>query len=133
VIAEKLLELVVGAASEGTTIFFSSHQVSEVEQIADRILLIDRGKLLLDTTLEMIAEDFRRIRGVYDAPPPAGSLAIEGVKRVSVDGRMVSVMVSHNSVRIAERMRAHAGASSVEVHPMSLKEIVLESLKREET
>jgi ABC-2 type transport system ATP-binding protein len=132
VMAEKLLELVVGAAAEGTTVFFSSHQVGEVEQIADRILLIDRGKLLLDTTLEMISEDFRRIRGVYDAPLPAGSLAVDGVKRVTVDGRMVSVMVSHNSVRIAERMRAHTGASSVEVLPMSLKEIVLESLMREE-
>ena len=133
VMAEKLLELVVGAAAEGATVFFSSHQVAEVEQIADRILLIDRGRLLLDTSLEMISEDFRRIRAVYDAPPPAGSLTLEGVKRVTVDGRVVSVMVSRDSARIAERMRGHSGASSVEVLPMSLKEIVLESLKRDET
>jgi ABC-2 type transport system ATP-binding protein len=133
VMAEKLLELVVGVAAEGATVFFSSHQVAEVEQIADRILLIDRGKLLLDTTLDMISEAFRRIRAVYDAPPPAASFAWEGVKRVTVDGRVVSVMVSQDSVRIADRMRAHSGASSVEVLPMSLKEIVLESLKRDET
>jgi ABC-2 type transport system ATP-binding protein len=52
VMAEKLLELVVGSAADGATIFFSSYQVAEVEQIADRILLIDRGQLLLDTTLD---------------------------------------------------------------------------------
>ena len=133
VMAEKLLELVVGAAADGATVFFSSHQIAEVEQIADRILLIDRGQLLLDTTLDMIAQDFRRIRGVYDAPLPSGALAVDGVKRIAVDGRTISVMASHNSSRIAERMRAHSGASNIEVMPMTLKEIVLESLKREES
>lgn len=132
VMAEKLLELVVGSAADGATIFFSSHQVAEVEQIADRILLIDRGQLLLDTTLDLIAQDFRRIRGVYETPLQRGALGLEGVKRVDVDGRTVSVMASHNSARIAERMRAQAGSSSIEVLPMTLKEIVLESLKRDQ-
>jgi len=132
VMAEKLLELVVGAAADGATVFFSSHQVAEVEQIADRILLIDRGQLLLDTTLDNIAQDFRRIRGIYETPVPTSVLAVDGVKRVAVDGRTVSVMVSHDSVRIAERLKAQSGARNVEVMPMTLKEIVLESLKREE-
>jgi ABC-2 type transport system ATP-binding protein len=130
VMAEKLLELVVGAAADGATIFFSSHQVAEVEQIADRILLIDRGQLVLDTTLESISTDFRRIRGVYDIAPKPATLALDGVQRVSVDGRTVSLIVTRNSVSIAERMRAQS-ASAVEVLPMTLKEIVLESLKRE--
>jgi ABC-2 type transport system ATP-binding protein len=133
VMAEKLLELVVGAAADGASIFFSSHQIAEVEQIADRILLIDRGQLLLDTTIDSISTDFRRIRGVYEsAPTVAAALALDGVKRVAVDGRTVSVMVSHNSVAIAERMRGQS-ATAVEVLPMTLKEIVLESLKRDQS
>ena len=133
VMAEKLLELVVGAVADGASIFFSSHQIAEVEQIADRILLIDRGQLLLDTTIDSISTDFRRIRGVYEsAPTVAAALALDGVKRVAVDGRTVSVMVSHNSVAIAERMRGQS-ATAVEVLPMTLKEIVLESLKRDQS
>ncbi len=131
VMAEKVLELVVGAAADGSTIFFSSHQIAEVEQIADRILLIDRGQLLLETTLESISTDFRRIRGVYESTPKPATLAIDGVTRVAVDGRVVSVMASRNSATIAERMRA--SASAVEVMPMTLKEIVLESLKRDQS
>ncbi|HET9636943.1 MAG TPA: ABC transporter ATP-binding protein [Gemmatimonadaceae bacterium] len=130
VMAEKVLELVVGAAADGATIFFSSHQIAEVEQIADRILLIDRGQLVLETTLESISTDFRRIRGVYDSAPKPSALAIDGVTRIAVDGRVVSVMASHNAVTIAERMKA--SASAVEVMPMTLKEIVLESLKRDQ-
>jgi ABC-2 type transport system ATP-binding protein len=131
VMAEKLLELVVGAAADGATVFFSSHQVAEVEQIADRILLIDRGQLVLDTTLDRIAQDFRRLRAAYDTPLPPGALDVDGVTRVSVDGRMVSVMASHNVAAIAERMREHRG-SGLEIMPLTLKEIVLESLKREQ-
>jgi ABC-2 type transport system ATP-binding protein len=131
VMAEKLLELVVGAAADGATVFFSSHQVAEVEQIADRILLIDRGQLVLDTTLDRISEDFRRLRGVYAAPFPDGVLEIEGVKRVVVDGRTVSVLASHNVDAIAARMRGHQAGASLEILPMTLKEIVLESLRRE--
>ena len=132
VMAEKLLELVVGAAADGATIFFSSHQVAEVEQIADRILLIDRGQLVLDTTLDSIAQDFRRLRAAYDVPLPTGALAVDGVRRVFVDGRMVSVLASHNVFAIAEGMRTLGGAG-VEIMPLTLKEIVLESLKRDQT
>jgi ABC-2 type transport system ATP-binding protein len=39
-----LRELVALQASEGTTIFFSSHRLAEVEQIADHVAIIDRGR-----------------------------------------------------------------------------------------
>jgi ABC-2 type transport system ATP-binding protein len=131
VMAEKLLELVVGAAADGATVFFSSHQVAEVEQIADRILLIDRGELVLDTTLDRISQDFRRLRGVYETPIPAGALAVDGVKRIAVDGRIVSVLASHNVDAIAARMRGHQEGAPLEIIPLTLKEIVLESLRRD--
>jgi ABC-2 type transport system ATP-binding protein len=40
---EVLQILVTHVASEETTVFFSSHQIAEVEQIADRVAIIDRG------------------------------------------------------------------------------------------
>lgn len=131
VVTEKVLELIVGAAADGTTVFFSSHQISEVEQIADRILLIDRGQLVLDTTLDEISQEYRRIRAVYNDPLPAGALHLDGVKRVVMDGRVVSVLASHNVTRIADQLRRHSQGRDVDILPMTLKEIVLESLKRE--
>ena len=131
VVTEKVLELIVGAAADGTTVFFSSHQISEVEQIADRILLIDRGQLVLDTTPDEISQEYRRIRAVYNESFPAAGLQLDGVKRVVMDGRVVSVLASHNVSRIADQLRRHSQGGDVEILPMSLKEIVLESLKRE--
>jgi ABC-2 type transport system ATP-binding protein len=131
VVTEKVLELVVGAAADGTTVFFSSHQIAEVEQIAERILLIDRGELVLDTSLEAISQDYRRIRGVYDDPPPLPVFEVEGVKRVAIDGRVVSIIASHNVELISEQMSRHSSHNRVDVVPMTLKEIVLESLRRD--
>ncbi len=37
---------------EGRTIFFSSHELSEVESLCDRVILIDQGKVLREVTRE---------------------------------------------------------------------------------
>jgi hypothetical protein len=59
------------------------------------------------------------------------TLELEGVKRTSVDGRVISVFASHNAGRIAERLAAVVEGGSVEVIPVTLKEVVLESLRRD--
>ncbi|HEV7859600.1 MAG TPA: ABC transporter ATP-binding protein [Pyrinomonadaceae bacterium] len=125
---EKVLELLVGFAAEGTTVFFSSHQIAEVEQIADRVFIIDKGRLLLDAPLDEMKEEYRRINMVFDTPLQTPAFALEGIERVRVDGRSVSIFASHNIEGILNH--AHAlHATSVDVLPVSLKEIFLESLK----
>ena len=127
VATEKVLQLVVRAAADGTTVFFSSHQIAEVEQVADRVLMIDRGKLVLDTSVDAVKEEFRRIRAVYDGPDRPDVASIPGVRRVEVDGRLMSVMASYNVDAIVRQMRA-GPATSIEVVPVTLKEVLLESI-----
>ncbi len=43
---------------EGSAILFSSHQMSDVERIGARVVLIEKGKVCLDRDLERIREDF---------------------------------------------------------------------------
>ena len=46
--AEDVLQALVGhVAAEGATVFFSSHQLSEVEQIADHVAIVDRGQTVV--------------------------------------------------------------------------------------
>jgi ABC-2 type transport system ATP-binding protein len=48
---EVLQALVTHVASEQMTVFFSSHQIAEVEQIADHVAIIDRGRTVVEGAL----------------------------------------------------------------------------------
>jgi ABC-2 type transport system ATP-binding protein len=71
--AEEVLQAIVSqVARTGTTVFFSSHQIAEVEQIADEIAIIERGRTIVNGPLEDVRANFRRIQVVFenDAQPP---------------------------------------------------------------
>ena len=125
---EELLQALVAAAGEGTTVFFSSHQIAEVERIADRVCLIDQGTLMMDVSLDQVRADFRRITLGFATPPPAVDFQIDGIERVRTDGRQMTVLTSRNADAVVERAYGLA-AVSVEVAPVSLREVFLETVK----
>ncbi|HEY4088155.1 MAG TPA: ABC transporter ATP-binding protein [Bryobacteraceae bacterium] len=128
VVIESLLkELVALPASEGTTIFFSSHQLAEVEQIADHIAIIDRGRRVVGGALDDLKVHYRRLRIVFDREPrPIAWLP--GADHVRQEGRVVSILASGNADAIADQARSYPGAS-VEQFPVNLKEIFLEHVR----
>lgn len=124
---EELLQTLVCAPSNGTTVFFSSHQLSEVERIADDILLIDRGAAVLDMSLEQIRENYRRISfGFSNWAPPLES--IRGIESMRRDGRQITILASSNAEAIAQLGRER-GAVEVNVAPVNLREIFLETVQ----
>jgi len=125
---EILLQLLKDLAAEGVSVFFSSHQIADVEQIADHIFIIDRGELLVGSRLDRLKNEYWRLQVVFEAPVFERDLAMEGVKGIRAEGKHVSAFVSHNLDRALERICV-LRAMKVDVLPMSLKEIFLESLK----
>jgi ABC-2 type transport system ATP-binding protein len=119
-----LRELVALTASEGTTIFFSSHQLAEVEQIADHVAIIDRGRTVVSGALDDLKVQYQRLRVVFQQEPAAVSW-VEGAEDVRQEGRTVSILASRNVEAIVRQARSLPGAS-VERYPVSLKEIFLE-------
>jgi ABC-2 type transport system ATP-binding protein len=125
---EELLQTLAGRTAEGTTVFFSSHQLGEVERIADNILLIDRGKLLLDITLDELRENYRRVTLGFVSRPHEEEFHMPGVARIHTEGRQLSVLTSRNADDLVQRARS-LGAVSVEVTPVSLRELFLETVQ----
>src|ERR1700689_4024582 len=64
-VEDMLRELVAISAAEGTTIFFSSHQLEEVEQIADHVCIIDRGAAIVTGSLDDLKAQYQRLRIVF--------------------------------------------------------------------
>jgi len=121
---EDVLQIVVSLAAQGTTVFFSSHQIAEVEQVADHVLMIDRGKLVLDAPMDQVKEQYRQIQAVFPEPVEARDFHLPGIETVRTEGRTVSLVASHNVDSIVEHVRM-LRAGSIDVVPLSLKEIFL--------
>ena len=123
-----LRELVAIAASEGTTMFFSSHQLSEVELIADHIGIIDHGKMIVAGSLDDMKAQYQRLTVVFANSVQTPASWVDGVESVRQEGRVVSILASHNIDAIVEQAQSLPG-SAVERYPVTLKEIFLEHVR----
>ena len=130
-IAEEVLQALVGhVANEELAVFFSSHQIAEVEQITDRIVIIDRGRAVVAGGLDDVRESFCRVHLVFDADAPAATFHAPGVVRVERKGRVLSVLSRAGSEGVVGEARAW-NPLSVDVAPVTLKEIFLETVNAE--
>jgi|SRR6267143_3106637 len=125
---EQVLQIIVSLVADGAAVLFSSHQIAEVEQIADHLVMIDCGRIVLDAPMDKVKSEYRHVQAVFSAPMDERDFQLAGIERVDSDGRMVSLIASQNVDAIVERVRAMQG-SNVEVAPLSLKEIFLETVK----
>lgn len=55
-------------ADDGRTVLFSSHLLSEVERVSDRIAIVKRGKILLADSLDNVKQSHLRITLFFDEP-----------------------------------------------------------------
>jgi len=82
--------IIRGLKERGTTVFLNSHLLTEVEQVCDRVAIIDRGKVVaLGTLEELLAEDEVRFRvGGLDE---AGRARLARYGSVRDDGEWLAV------------------------------------------
>ena len=126
--AEQLLECVVEAAADGATVFFSTHQISEVERIADHVFIMSRGQLVFQSRLDTLAETYRRVHVAFPGRPPLEDMSLDAARSVRVEGHVLSFVATGDVERITQRARA-LGAISVHLQPFSLREVFLETTK----
>jgi ABC-2 type transport system ATP-binding protein len=74
-----VLELIAGLRGE-TTVVISTHVLSDVERICDRVAILDRGRLVTEAALEQLLAD--HVRPVYRlTPDPGQEPAVEELTR----------------------------------------------------
>lgn len=131
IMTEEVLQALADlAAGEGLTIFFSSHQLAEVEQICDHVCLIDDGQKVLDGVLDDLKSQYRRIVLVFDSTAPAELAGLKGIDHLRRSGRTASMLAHEDVEGVVARTKEFAPVS-VEVHPVTLKELFFDHVRGE--
>jgi ABC-2 type transport system ATP-binding protein len=72
---------------QGTTVLLTTHDLADVERLCRRVLVIDRGRVITDATVDGIRARYGAERTVVvDLEEPCPALCVPGVEVVDVDG-----------------------------------------------
>lgn len=110
------------------TIFFSSHQLEEVERIAEYVGVIEHGNLLLESRLDDIKSEFRLITAAGNSLPSQTSPQILSV---GVEGNFYRYVVTKDAEDFAAGLSQN-GAAITNIAPLSLREIFLQLVRKEQ-
>ncbi len=119
------------ARDRGQTVFLSSHILSEVEALCDRVGILRAGKLIeMGTLAELRHLSALIVEATFAGPVPDLS-AVPGVSSVQVEGRVVRCHV-RGSIEPLLKVLAAAGATELLSREPSLEELFLAQYGGEE-
>lgn len=139
-VRRRFLESMVDVAADNRTVFLSSHQIPEVERVADIVAIMHAGRLILCQPLEQLKSRIEQwtvsLAEVASALPQLassemglGDLEAQVVEQ-SQTGRRVRLTVIDPSDDWLWRLRNHTTVAELEVHVPSLEELFVLCLEQ---
>ena len=130
-VQQVVYELVAEATADGRTVFVSSHVLSEVQHIADRVALIREGRLQLVDSVETLRQRaLTRVEVTFASTPPEGAFDdVPGVNEVERRGPVVRLTLEGSAdplVKALARFEVHA----LDSHEADLEDVFLELYRR---
>lgn len=123
---EEVFQSCVAEARErGRTVLLSSHVLSEVEALCDRVSIIRRGRTVETGSLAELRHLTRTSVTAELAGPPDGLSALPGVHDLEIRGSRVSLQVDTDKLDPVLRQLGGAGVRSLISRPPTLEELFL--------
>ena len=131
-VRREFLESMVDRAATGKTVFLSSHQIGEVERVADTVAIMKKSRLLLVEPMERLKATTHLITATLsnDAPRDANgmpdfSAPLETVVEQRVTRREVQVLGRHLDPAAAAILQRDANVTRFDIRTPSLEEIFI--------
>lgn len=123
---EQFLEIVEEERARGATVLLSSHSLSEVERVCDRVGIVRDGRLVtVEHVSELVSKSYRLVSLTFaDAVAAAEFTELRGVTDVAVDGTRISFKATGELDPIVKRAARHRVTDMQLTHP-SLEELFL--------
>lgn len=111
----------------GTTILFSSHYMTDVERLADRIVMLHGGRVLIDTELDELRENYslamvQRLDGVSREQ----LLSLDACLGVRDRGEALHAVFELEPARVEALLSGELGLSEVRCTRIALEEMFIE-------
>ncbi|MFJ6047551.1 ATP-binding cassette domain-containing protein [Streptomyces sp. NPDC092307] len=116
---------VTEARAAGRTILLSSHILSEVETLCDRVSIIRKGRTVETGTLAELRHLTRTSISAELAGPPNGLAHLPGVYDVQVQGHQVRLQADTDKLDAVLRSLTESGVRSLTSTPPTLEELFL--------
>lgn len=123
----EFLQAVLAVAADGDgrrTVVFSTHITSDLERVADRVVILRNGQIDYDGDLDALKDSVKRLHLTSPEPLPA-TLHVPGAVRVRVEGNEAVVSVRNASPELVDDIGRRYGAM-IRVEDLSLEDIFLE-------
>jgi ABC-2 type transport system ATP-binding protein len=118
-------ESVAGLAAGGTTVLLSSHILSEVEALCERVTIIRAGRTVDSGALSDLRHLTRTSVDAELARPAPGLAGLPGVHGLDVTGTRVRCQVDNAALDGVLRQLTDAGVTSLDCRPPTLEELFL--------
>lgn len=120
----EMRDLLLALSGEGTTVFLSSHLLSEVEQLCTRVGVVDRGRLVLQDELDALRGPTGHVE--LDSPDVAQAASLLGDRVLSRRGTRLVVRESEPADVAHELVPAGVRLEALARQRRTLEDVVLE-------
>jgi len=110
---------------QGRTVLFSSHILSDVERVSNQIVVIDKGRLRANCSIDRFRESVQKVKLSFSNTVPA-HIDIEGLLNHRVLGNDLELILVATSQEKITQWAASAGAENFEMIPMNLEDQFIE-------
>ena len=123
---EEFYKLIQETRERGATVFTSSHILSEVQKICDRVGIIREGELVNEQTIsELAGQATHTFDIVFEGPAPvAGLKRVKGLRLGSHDGNTVTVHMSGELAGLFAELAKHK-VTHLDARQLDLEELFL--------
>ncbi|TET36420.1 MAG: ABC transporter ATP-binding protein [Anaerolineales bacterium] len=124
---QEVLRMLAEAQDNGATVFFSSHIISEVQAVTDRVAIIRKGKIVeVAETASLLNRSMRQVRIRFQQPTAADELFnLPGVELVDKDDGLSVLLQVEGEMDALVKTLAQYPVSDFETERTSLEEIFL--------
>ena len=131
-VQETVLDMVREAVDGGSTVFFSTHVLSEAETICDRVALIREGRVItVESVKSLTAKRLTTLSLELAHAVSAEAIERKGVEVLSIEGNLIRVQITSGLPEFMRQMSL-LGIESITTEPVTLESVFLSYYRGEE-